>query len=317
MNETIPSEGGFLLQQDFSNTLLVLLLETGKLAKLCRRIPISSNSNSIKINGFDETSRVSGSRFGGVESFWIAEEAEKEKSHPKFRQINLTLKKLIGLCYASDELIEDTAALGAVISTAFVSEFNFQIDNVIVNGIGGGQPLGILPSGCLVVVPKETGQKAFTVVAEGIFKMYSRLLPGSEASAVWLINKNVTQQLFQLNLAVGTGGIPVYMPANSVAGVPYQTLLGLPVISIEQAATLGYCGDIILADLKNGYILAEKGGIKQDVSIHVDFILDRSVFRFVLRIDGCPTLSAPVIPYKGSSTLDTQSFFVALADRIV
>jgi hypothetical protein len=41
--------------------LLKVTFETGQLAKLCRKIPISVG-NSIKIPGLDETSRVVGSR---------------------------------------------------------------------------------------------------------------------------------------------------------------------------------------------------------------------------------------------------------------
>ena len=79
--------------------------------------------------------------------------------------------------------------------------------------------------------------------------------------------------------AVGTGGSLVYMPAGGLGGQPYGTLFGRPVIPIEQAATLGDLGDIIFADLSGGYILAEKGGIKADMSIYTRFEYDESVFR--------------------------------------
>jgi HK97 family phage major capsid protein len=72
-------------------------------------------------------------------------------------------------------------------------------------------------------------------------------------------------------------------------------------------------GDIICADL-GGYILAEKGGIQADMSIHVNFIYDESVFRFVLRLDGQPQRASALTPYKGGSSY-TQSHFVALATR--
>jgi HK97 family phage major capsid protein len=310
LNETVPSDGGFLVTQDFSNELLTEVFKTGVLAPLCRRIQISGNSNSIKINGFDETSRAS-TRFGGIVGYWKDEAALKTASKPKFRQIELSLKKLIGLCYASDELMADVSVLDAVLRAAFASEIRFQLDDAILNGTGAGQPLGILNSGCLVSVDKETGQKAATIVSENIFKMWSRLLPGSEVNAVWLVNKNTLPQLFQMSLAVGTGGVPVYMPANAMAGQPYQSLMGRPVITVEQCPTLGTVGDIILADL-GGYILAEKGGIQSDMSIHVQFIYDESVFRFVYRVDGQPVLASTITPYKGSST---QSFFVALQTR--
>ena len=311
LGETIPSDGGFLVQQDFSNELLQQVIQTGILAPKCRRLQISGNSNSIKINGVDETSRAS-TRFGGVVGYWKDEAALKTSSKPKFRQIELNLKKLIGLCYATDELLADSTALESFIRQAFPSEFGFLIDDAIINGTGAGQPLGILNAGCLVSASKETGQKAATVVAENVIKMYSRLFTTSYQRAVWLINQNILPQLLTMSVSVGTGGIPVYLPpGNTLANAPGGVLMGLPVIPIEQCATLGTVGDIILADL-GGYILAEKGGIQADMSIHVQFIYDESVFRFVLRVDGQPERATALTPYKGS---DTLSHFVALATR--
>ena len=313
LNETVPSEGGFLVQQDFSQEILQDVFATGILASRCRRIPISGSSNSLKINGIDETSRAS-TRSGGILGYWEEEAAEKTASKPKFRKIELNLKKLIGLCYATDELLQDASALEGVIRQGFVSEFGFLLDDAIINGSGAGQPLGILNAGCLVSVDKETGQKAATVVAENVIKMYSRIFAQSRPNAVWLINQNIEPQLFTMSLAVGTGGVPIYMPAGGLSAQPYGTLFGRPVIAIEQAATLGTVGDIIFADLPGGYILAEKGGIQSDMSIHVRFVYDESVFRFVLRVDGQPVRASALTPYKGGSSY-TQSHFVALATR--
>ena len=314
LSESVPSDGGFLVQQDFSTALLQDVFTTGVLASRCRRIPISSNSNSIKIPGIDETTRAT-SRYGGIIGYWEDEAALKTKSKPKFRKIELNLKKLIGLCYATDELLQDATALEGVIRSGFSSEFGFLLDDAIINGTGAGQPLGILNSGCLVSVAKETGQTADTVVAENVIKMYSRIFASSRPNAIWLINQNIEPQLFTMSLAVGTGGIPIYMPAGGLSGQPYATLFGRPVIAIEQAATLGDVGDIIFADLAGGYLLAEKGGIQSDMSIHVRFEYDESVFRFVLRVDGQPVRATALAPYKGSATNDTQSYFIALAAR--
>jgi HK97 family phage major capsid protein len=312
LNETVPSEGGFLVQQDFTNDLLQDLMTTGILASRCRSQQISAVSNSIKINGVDETSRAS-TRFGGIAGYWADEAEEKTKSKPKFRKIELNLHKLIGLCYATDELLADAAALESFIRAAFPSEFGFLVDDAIINGTGAGQPLGILNAGCLVSVTKETGQKAATIVAENVIKMYSRLFAASRANSIWLINQMIEPQLFTMSLAVGTGGVPIYMPAGGLSGQPYGTLFGRPVIPIEQCAALGTAGDIIFANM-NGYILAQKGGIQSDVSIHVRFIYDESVFRFVLRIDGQPVRASVLTPYKGGATA-TQSDFIALETR--
>lgn len=312
LGETTPSDGGFLVQTDFSSELLQDVFQTGILAPRCRRVTISGNANSMKINGVDETSRAS-SRSGGIIGYWKDEAAQKTASQPKFRQIELNLKKLIGLCYATDELLADATALESFIKQAFVAEFGFLLDDAIINGTGAGQPLGILNSGCLVSVSAETGQTAATVVSENVINMYSRIFAQSRPNAIWLINQNIEPQLFTMSLAVGTGGVPIYMPAGGLSGQPYGTLFGRPVIAIEQAATLGTVGDIILADM-NGYILAEKGGIESAMSIHTKFDYDESCFRFVMRIDGQPVRASTLTPYKGGSGA-TQSHFIALATR--
>jgi len=313
LGESVPSDGGFLVQQDFVTGLMEDVFETGKLAAKCDKIQVSGNASSIKINGVDETSRAS-SRSGGVIGYWLEEAGQKTASKPKFRKIELNLNKMIGLCYATDELLDDAMALEGVVRKAFVDEFGFMLDDAIINGTGAGQPLGVLNAGCLVSVAKETGQDAGTIVAENIMKMRSRLFASSRGSAVWLINQNAEPQLHQMSLAVGTGGVPVYMPAGGLSGQPYDTLYGIPIMPIEQCATVGTVGDIILADFSKGYMLAEKGGMKSDVSIHVRFDYDESVFRFVYRVDGQPKRATALTPYKGGANF-TQSHFVALASR--
>jgi len=312
LNETTPSDGGFLVQTDFQSGLLQDVFNTGILASRCRRIQISGNSNGIKINGVDETSRAS-TRSGGIIGYWKDEAAQKMASKPKFRQIELTLHKLIGLCYATDELLQDATALEAFIRQAFAAEFGFLLDDAIIRGTGGGQPLGILNAGCLVTVAKEAGQAADTVVWENIVNMYARLFAQSRPNAVWLINQQVEPQLMKMAMSVGTGGVPVYMPAGGASQSPYATLFGRPVIACEQCSALGDVGDIIFGDF-GGYILAEKGGIESAMSIHVKFDYDESVFRFVMRVDGQPVRASALTPYKGGSGA-TLSHFVTLAAR--
>lgn len=313
LNETVPSEGGFLVQQDFVDGLLKDLVSQAILAPKCRPQPISANANSIKINGVDETSRETGSRQGGIRAYWADEAEEKTKSKPKFRKIELNLHKLIGLCYATDELLADAAALEGFIRAAFPAEFAFVVDDAIFRGTGAGQPLGILNAGCLVTVDKEAAQKADTIVAENVIKMSSRLFAGSYLNANWYINQMCLPQMYQMSITVGTGGQLVFVPPGGLSGAPYGSLLGRPVIPIEQASALGDVGDIVLANF-GGYILAQKGGIQSDVSIHVRYVYDESVFRFVLRVDGQPVRASVLTPYKGGAGA-TQSDFIALQAR--
>jgi HK97 family phage major capsid protein len=289
----------------------VKAFETGILASRCSRIQISSGSNSIKLPAVDETSRATGSRWGGVRGYWLSEAAEKQASKPKFRSLELSLKKNVVLIYATDELLQDATALEGFIRMAAPDEIGFQVDDAIINGTGAGMPLGLLNSGALISVPKETGQTAATVIFENVSKMYARMPSRNRKNAVWLINQGIEPQLFSMSLATGTGGVPVYMPAGGASSQPYGTLFGRPVLPIEQCAALGTVGDIIFADLSS-YILADKAGIESAMSVHVRFVWDESVFRFIYRVDGQPILASSITPFGGG---DALSPFVALAAR--
>jgi HK97 family phage major capsid protein len=310
LNETVGSDGGFLVQTDFSSELLKRAYETGQIASRCRKVPISSNANGLRLNALDETSRANGSRFGGVQAYWENEADATTASKPKFRTMELYLKKLMGLCHATEELLADASALGSVLSQGFGEEFGFKIDDAIINGTGAGQPLGYMNSAALVSVAKESSQVAATVVVENVFKMRARLWARSRANSVWLINQDIEPQLHSMTLG-STGQTPVFMPAGGVSGMPFDTLYGRPIIPIEQAATLGTVGDIALVDLSQ-YLLIDKGGLNAATSLHVRFLNDEQTFRFILRIDGQPIWNAPLTPYKGSAT---QSPFVVLATR--
>ena len=311
LSESVPSDGGFLVQTEVSNEILKNVWSSGAILPRVSKVTLSGNKNGMKFHGIDETSRADGSRAGGILSYWLAEAAEKTGSKPKFRKIELNLNKLIGLCYATDELLDDAAALAQMINDGFKAEFDFKITDAIINGTGAGQPLGILNAGCVVSVGKEAGQAADTIVYENVSKMWSRLMAASRPNAVWVINQDCEPQLNSMSIAVGTGGIPVYMPAGGVSGSPYSTLFGRPVVPIEQCQTVGTTGDILLADFSQ-YKAIDKGGIKGDVSIHVQFVYDESVFRFVYRFDGQPVLASAITPYKGTNTL---SHFVKLDSR--
>jgi HK97 family phage major capsid protein len=313
MSETVPSDGGFLVQKDFSDTLLQRTYELGYLTSKVLRIPVSANSNGTKINAIDEDSRVDGSRWGGVLAYWQNEADTKVGTKTKFRQIELNLKKLTGLCYATDEILQDAAALEAVIMQTFPQEFNFKVEDAIVNGTGAGQPLGFMNSGAVLQVAKDAADSGPTVSTNDVLAMWSRCWGRSRLNAAWLINQDVEPKLYPLTLGSGTAVQLLYTPpgARGNEGGQYGLLLGRPVVPVEYCATLGTPGDIILADLSQ-YVMIDKGAPQAASSIHVRFINDETTFRFVYRVDGQPTWKKPLTPKNGTNT---YSPFITLATR--
>jgi HK97 family phage major capsid protein len=271
MYEGLMDAGGFAVPVDYLNVLLQKAQERAKLWPRVFAVPISGGS--IKLPAIDETDRSS-SRWGGIISYWKEEAAQYTGTKPKLRQLQLNPHKLTGLCYATEELLEDAPALETVIQNGFRSEFAWQVDKCILRGSGAGQPLGILNSGALITVNKETGQQAATIQTENILKMYARF---SGERGIWCISRTTIPQLLTMGIVIGTGGSPLFTTGNGL-NEPNR-LLGLEVVEMEECSQLGTVGDIILVD-PDLYILAEKGGVRGAVSAHVRFIYDELTYKF-------------------------------------
>src|SRR5581483_3815265 len=285
--------------------------DMGQILSRVQKLTLSTSANSIKIPAVDETSRATGSRWGGVQSYWVGEGNTATTTKPKFRLIELDLKKLLANWYVSDELMADASVMNTIANQAFSEEIMFMTEDAIFRGDGAGKPYGMLNSPTVVSVAKETGQATKTLVYENVLKMWSRCWGRSRQNAVWFINQDVEPQLYALSQVIGTAGVPVYLPANGIAGEPYGTLFGRPVVPVEYSDTVGTQGDITLADYSQ-YVIADKGGVQAASSMHVAFLTDEMVFRITYRVDGRPIWHAPLTPFKGTNTL---SPFITLAAR--
>ena len=300
--ETIPSGGGFLVPTDFAADLWMKVYDTGQLLDRCERQPVTPG-NALKIPAIDETSRAAGSRFGGVRTYWAAEGETVTATRPKFRQITLRPHKLMGINYATEELLADAPALAVWLQRVFALEASFEVEDQIVNGPGADRPLGLLNSGSLITVAKETGQLADTVLPENLQTMANRLWGPSYRTAIWLMSNDALAKIADGNFQ--NGG-----PVVTTDAAGRRRILAMPVELVEYTPALSSAGDVLLADLSQ-YLLAE---IAPDFisSIHVRFLWNEGVFKFRWRVDGAPAWTSPITP-KNSTT--TQSPFVALAAR--
>lgn len=306
-SEAVPADGGFAVAPEFKRALVERIYADDEVLGRVFNTPMKSSS--LAFPTFDEESRVDGSRFGGIRGYWENEADTATATKPKFARGELSTKKLVIFTYLTDELIQDADALGAFVEAGFKKEAQFKLVDGIVNGDGAGKPSGILSSGALITIAKDGGQGSGTLITDNVTGMWARLWPGSAQTAVWPISKTVDASLWTMNITVGDGGSAVsfYKP-----GQPYNTLMGRPVITIEQCQKIGTPGDIILADLSRYFL-----GIRQDgelaVSIHVRFLIDEQAFRFVMRVDGQTIDHTPVTPFDGSGI--TTSPFLCTAAR--
>jgi HK97 family phage major capsid protein len=301
LSENVPADGGYLLQPQVAGGLIERMYQGGEILNRVSSDTIGPNSNSMLYNAVDESSRVDGSRWGGLLGYWLAEGGTKTASKPTFRQMELKLKKVAALCYATDELLGDATALESWLSRTVPMELRFQVENAIYNGNGVGKPLGIMNSPCLLSILRIDANE---IDATDIANMWSRRWAGVN-DYVWLANSTTFPQL--INLTLGNFPIVMQLPGG-LQNDPAFTIYGRPFIEVEYAAALGTTGDIMLASLSQ-YQTIVKGGVQAASSIHVQFTTDETAFRFVYRTDGEPLWNSVLTPYAGS----TLSPFVVLA----
>lgn len=299
LSEGVPADGGYLLPKQTASGILEKMYSTGQILSRINIDPVTGNA--MTYNGVDETSRVDGSRMGGVQGYWGAEAGTMTASKPKFRQIELKLKKVHALCYATDEQLEDTANLESWLNRVVPAELRFKTEDAIYEGDGVGKPLGIMASPCLITVTRDTGSRIMVADVLGMWKRRYAAL----SDYVWFINQDAEDQLPQLTIS----NTPVYMPPGGLSGAQYGSLFGKAVIPVEYAATLNTTGDIMLASMSQYQAIGKAGGIKATSSLHVAFVTDEMAFKFTYRVDGQPSWHSALTPFKGSNT---QSPFVVL-----
>jgi len=310
MEEGDDTQGGYLVPTEIATMWMPPTLENDISTSRAFKIPMKTNR--LAMPALVDATHV-GSFFGGVIIYRPGEKGQKTPTKPTLRQIQLTLHKMAVLVPISDELMEDSSvSMAAFINNVVPQAIAFQRDADHYYGTGANMALGaanpLNPS--LITVPAEPAQLVNTIVFENIVNMWARFKMINQASSVWVIGHDTFPQLATMAMAVGAGGVPVWMPAGGVSGLPYGTLMGLPALMTEKTQLLGTAGDIALIDWSQ-YYYADKG-LQVAQSIHLWFDYDVQAFRFVLRSDGQPAWATPLTPANGGPTL---SPFVVLATR--
>jgi len=312
MIQGVGSEGGFLLQSETSIDLMTSGFNNSEVLKRCNRRTLTG-SESLEIVGLDEVNRADGSRGGGVRVYNDAELSQITASSTKFQKIKLAPERLTGMYYASDKILMNATFLGQEMRQLFTEEFAFKSQDLVMEGTGAGQALGLKVCDCKVDVSKESGQEADTIVSQNILNMIMRFnIRGGSGNVVWLGNRNIYKTLREMTYAIGTGGEMARMYLPPAIGGTTGSMEGYPVVFIEQAETLGDAGDLWLCDFSQ-YLCVDYGDINEASSIHFKFDYGQTTFRFVYYFDGQPRLVSPITPFKGTGS--TVSPFVRIEAR--
>lgn len=303
-HESIAEDGGVLIPPTFLSELKEKV--EGDESLLSRTSGFNTSGNHLSLP-VDEDEPWN----GGIKAYWMGEGQQYTESKGVLGMADFRLHKLGALVKATDELLEDAAALESYIRRKAPSAIVHKINDAIIGGDGAAKPEGIINSSFTYEVAAEGGQAADTIVYENLIKMEARLIAGS--NGVWFANPACKEQLRQLKDANGNH---IYMNGNAfpnMAALPFDMLLGKPIVYMMGAMpALGDSGDIVLADMSYYYSLLKTAGIKQDVSTHLYFDRDITAFKFSIRVDGKCPFKSPITTQYGNYQM---SGFVKLAAR--
>lgn len=280
------ADGGYAVPVEAAKE--ILMPPVGALLTYCRPIPITKGSSiGIPLDALTPFSDT------GIVAAWESEGVVLSQQKPKLNLTSFNVKKLIALVPVSDQLLEDSDALAAYLPIAMQTAVTRKVNDAIMNGTGAGTALGILKSGALITVAKESAQTADTINDANVENMLGRAI--DPMSSIWVMNPRCYGHA-----------------SNHLSGFDgaTRTLAGLPIVTTDSCSELGEFGDIVLADM-NWYLAAQKTP-QLNQSMHLWFDQDMTAFRLTFRVDGSPVIAAPVTPPNSPVT---RSHFVALAQR--
>jgi HK97 family phage major capsid protein len=302
-SEGSGADGGWLVPPEYSMAIFELALAEDSLVPMTDSYPVEGNS---MVFPSDESTPWG---TDGVRGYWEIEAGAANLTKPKVGgPLQLRLSKLMALVPITDELAADATALERWIGRKTSESIRWKTNLAFFQGSGVGQPLGFFGHASAVSVAKEAAQVADTVVTANVAKMFARLL--GKRDGVWMIQDDVFPQLIVMTI----GNQPIWTaPNQGIKDAPLGLLLGRPIMPTQLCKTVGDKGDIVLANWKAYRTITKRGaGIETATSMHLYFDAGLQAFRATFRVDGQPSLRAPVNPANGANTL---SPFVTLDDR--
>ena len=134
-----------------------------------------------------------------------------------------------------------------------------------------------------MVIAKQAGQAAKTIVAENIQNIWARMPGPMRRTAIWAGNSDVETAL---DAGAFTG---LYMPSGS-DGDTAPRIKGRPLYIVEGCPGLGQVGDLVLFNPMSYMFMTNP--IRYAMSVHAHWLQDEVVFKWVYRIDGRPKYSS-------------------------
>ena len=206
------TEGGYLVPDEFENTLVEALEEENIFRQMAKIIQTSSGDRKIPVVATKGTAS------------WMDEEGAYPESEDSFGQVSIGAYKLGTMIKVSEELLNDSVFdLQSYITREFARRIGSREEEAFFTGNGTGKPLGILAA----TGGAETGitaASATAVTADELIDLYYSLRSPYRRNAVWTLNDSTVKAIRKLK---DGNGQYLWQPGIT-AGAP-DMILGRPV----------------------------------------------------------------------------------------
>lgn len=278
MTEGTAAQGGYLVQPQVERTIVEARELDNVLRSLCSRINV--NTNSIQLDNIGLTTTAG----------WVAELAQKpESTGLTLTTVTANVFTAAGLATISNQLLADSnPEVDPLVTRDLAKRLVALEETAFISGTGTGQPLGIL---------NTPGLSATTLTATTVPDLLDAILDavanvetehGSPSAILmhprtWtrILKSKDAQGAYYVDPAAG-----VQDPRTGLRG-PVKSLWGYRVVTSNRVPTNLGTGTnesrVIVGDFSEALIL-DRQGITVDVSPHVYFTTNQTVFRAEERV---------------------------------
>ena len=211
LSEGTDSEGGYLVPDEYENTLVQALEGENVIRGRSHVITTSNGTHKIPVVA------------SKGEASWIDENGAYPEDDDTFAQVNIDAHKVGTIIKVSEELLNDSAFN---LESYFAQEFGRRIgtkeEEAFINGNGSSKPTGILASAEVGVT--TASDKAIT--ADELIDLFYSLKGVYRRNAVWVLNDTTVKAIRKLK---DNNGQYIWQPA--LKDGDHDTLLGRPILT--------------------------------------------------------------------------------------
>lgn len=244
LSEGVDSEGGYLVPDEFENTLVSGLEEEGSIRSLAHVFTTSNGVHKIPVVQTKGTAN------------WIDENGSYGDSDDVFGQEQIDAHKVGTVIKVSEELLNDSAFdLEKYFQEEFARRIGAKEEEAFIVGDGSKKPTGILhTSGGAEVGVTAASDKAIT--ADEVIDLFYSVKAPYRKNAVWVLNDSTVRAIRKLK---DSNGQYLWQPALHEGD--HETLLGKKIMTSPYVPEIATGAKVIMFGDLSFYWIGDRQGI--------------------------------------------------------